>query len=54
MIEEGLVDEYRLFVHPAVQGRGRRLFPEGHETSLVLEDSRAFSNGVVLLVYAPA
>jgi len=27
LIEVGLVDEYRLFVYPVVQGRGRRLFP---------------------------
>jgi dihydrofolate reductase len=54
VIAAGLVDEYRLFVHPAVQGRGRRLFPEGHEGRLTLEASRAFANGVVLLVYAPA
>ncbi|WP_432081303.1 dihydrofolate reductase family protein [Streptomyces sp. WAC 04229] len=26
LIEAGLVDEYRLFVYPVVQGRGRRLF----------------------------
>ena len=51
VIAAGLVDEYRLFVHPAVQGRGRRLFPEGHEARLTLKESRAFENGVVLLVY---
>ena len=39
---------------PAVQGRGRRLFPDGREAKLELRDSRAFENGVVLLVYAPA
>lgn len=54
LIEAGLVDEYRLFVYPAVQGGGRRLFPEGREESLVLKDSRTFANGVVLLVYTPA
>ncbi len=31
LIEAGLVDEYRLFVYPVVQGRGGRLFPEGFE-----------------------
>jgi dihydrofolate reductase len=54
VIEAGLVDEYRLFVFPAVQGRGRRLFPEGREAKLELKESRSFSTGVVLLVYAPA
>jgi dihydrofolate reductase len=51
LIEEGLVDEFRLFTYPAVQGRGRRLFPDGHEARLELTDCRAFSNGVVLTVY---
>ncbi|PRC45547.1 dihydrofolate reductase, partial [Mycobacterium sp. ITM-2017-0098] len=32
LIAAGLVDEYRLFVYPFVQGRGRRLFPDGHST----------------------
>jgi dihydrofolate reductase len=54
LIEAGLVDEFRLFVHPAVQGRGRRVFPDGYETSLRLVRSLTFGNGVVLLVYAPA
>src|SRR3954447_1298084 len=53
-LEEGLVDEFRLFVYPAVQGRGRRLFPEGHEGALRLVDTKSFANGVVLLVYASA
>jgi dihydrofolate reductase len=51
VIEAGLVDEYRLFTFPAVQGRGRRLFPDGYEARLELRESRAFSNGVVLTVY---
>ncbi len=54
LIEAGLVDEYRLFVYPVVQGRGRRLFPEGDETPLRLLESRSFSNGVLLVRYAPA
>jgi len=54
LIEAGLVDEYRLFLYPAVQGGGRRLFPDGRGESLVLKDSRTFANGVVLVVYEPA
>ena len=52
LIESGLVDEYRLFVYPAVQGRGRRLFPDGYEVSrLRLMAARGFRNGVTLLRY---
>lgn len=54
LIEEGLVDEYRFFVFPAVQGSGRRLFAEGDVTRLVLKESRTFPSGIVLLVYTPA
>jgi dihydrofolate reductase len=53
LIESGLVDEYRLFIYPAVQGRGRRLFPDGYEVPrLHLVDARRFQNGVSLLRYA--
>lgn len=52
LIEAGLVDEYRLFVYPVVQGRGRRLFPDGYEVPhLELVRSASFSSGIALLVY---
>lgn len=52
LIVAGLVDEYRLFVYPTVQGRGRRLFPDGYEMPrLQLAQARGFENGVSLLRY---
>ena len=53
MIRSGLVDEYRMFVYPVVQGRGRRLFPDGFELPKVrLIESKAFRNGVTFSRYA--
>ncbi len=54
LISAGLVDEYRLFVHPVVQGRGRRLFPEGVSVPALtlVEPPTSFSTGVTLLRYA--
>ena len=53
LIAAGVVDEYRLFVYPAVQGRGRGLYPDGlSSTSLPLAaEPMAFRSGVVLLRY---
>ncbi|MCW2758274.1 MAG: dihydrofolate reductase [Nocardioidaceae bacterium] len=52
LIEAEMVDEYRLFVYPVVQGRGRRLFPEGFQASgLTLADCRSFPSGVGFLRY---
>lgn len=55
LIGAGLVDEYRLFVYPAVQGRGRRLFPDGYGIpALRLLAARSFRGGVTCSRYALA
>lgn len=52
LLSAGLVDECRIFVHPAVQGRGRRFFPDGFEASrLRILDGKTFGNGVAYLGY---
>ena len=53
VIGSGVVDEYRLFVHPAVGGSGRRLFDGSGAAGLDLAESRRFASGVVLLRYVP-
>ena len=47
-----LIDEYRLYVHPIVIGRGKPMFhPSDAKVELRLAETRAFGNGVVLLRY---
>ena len=54
LINAGLVDEYRLFVYPAIQGRGRRLFPDGFAVQrLRLLEAQSFRNGVTYSRYRP-
>ncbi|MEU9209086.1 dihydrofolate reductase family protein [Streptomyces sp. NPDC048415] len=51
-LRHDLIDEFRVYVHPVLIGRGKPLFPEADAlTRLRLVESRAFGNGVVLLRY---
>jgi dihydrofolate reductase len=54
LIGAGVVDEYRLFVYPTVQGRGRRLFPDGTAIGrlALVEPPKSFGSGITLLRYA--
>jgi dihydrofolate reductase len=55
LIEHGLIDDYRLFVHPLVLGTGKRLFREtSHPLPLRLVDSAPTSTGILMLTYEVA
>jgi dihydrofolate reductase len=54
LLAEGLVDELHLFVFPIALGAGKRLFAEGEELRLSLQQSDAYDSGVVHLAYGPA
>lgn len=50
-IRTGLVDEYHLFVAPAMIGGGNRVLPGNVCAKLDLLDERRFANGMVYLRY---
>jgi len=54
LIAARIVDEYRLFVYPTVQGRGRRLFPDATAIRrlALVEPPKSFLSGIALLRYA--
>jgi dihydrofolate reductase len=55
LIENDLVDEYRLLVFPVLLGTGKRLFGSGAvQRTLRLVRSSATSTGVIVSVYRPA
>jgi dihydrofolate reductase len=48
----GLIDEYRLYVHPIILGGGKPMFPHlGDTVKLKLIETHPFGSGVVLLRY---
>ena len=52
LLEQGLVDELHLLVHPIVVGHGKKLFADGATVPLKLVSSTTFDTGVLYLVYA--
>ena len=54
LLEQGLLDELILLVHPVVAGSGKRLFKDGSELKrLNLLSSKASRTGTVILTYQP-
>jgi dihydrofolate reductase len=54
LIENDLVDEYRLMIEPVILGGGKRLFPEdGAARHLELVETTTSSTGVHICTYRP-
>src|SRR5215216_1400780 len=55
LMEHGLIDDFRIWVHPLVLGSGGRLFEEGvDKTELKLVDTKTLPSGVTILAYERA
>ena len=52
LTRHGLIDEYRLMVHPVLVGSGKKLFESlGETVNLRVEDVRTTDTGVAVLTY---
>ena len=50
-VDAGLIDEFRLLVHPVTLGRGTPLFHDRAKLDLELLESKAFDSGAVYVRY---
>lgn len=54
LLQNDLLDELRIIIHPIVLGSGKRLFEDGGDRqALELVDSKTFGTGVLYLTYRP-
>jgi dihydrofolate reductase len=51
LMQGGLLDELKLWLHPVIVGRGTLLFRPGESTDLTLAGADTTSTGVVILTY---
>jgi dihydrofolate reductase len=54
LLQENLLDEFKLMIHPVIVGKGKRLFTEDVDLKrLQLVDSKVTGSGVVIVSYQP-
>jgi dihydrofolate reductase len=54
LMQQNLIDVYRLMLYPVALASGKRFFREGpRKTTLALSDAKTTSTGVVVLTYEP-
>lgn len=53
LLEQNLVDELRLMIHPIILGEGTRLFDAAHYQKLSLITTKIFATGTIVAIYQP-
>jgi dihydrofolate reductase len=54
LLDNGLLDELRLWIHPLLVGHGNQLFRPDASAGLRLVGTETHANGVVVVTYEPA